>query len=422
MATQEGRDWLTTLWPASFKGVPFRFEQDKSAGGRGLVVHTFPNRDDPYVEDLGRLPRTYSGTAYVHGDAADSLAATMETALESRGAGTLVVPYFGPVTVHCETFERAVERDRAGYVAFDLKFVRKGADSGLISLPRLLNLAFQAADNLAGVLAQAFPATVSTYNRPGAAVAAVTDTLSQGAAAVDVIRQSYPVDPAVSADVRDAISPLVESFALAVTNDSPPGAAASAAIGGLVDLVRKTMDAMPAASATRAALELVASFPDTGGSATVLGTVAAAGPAYLTPTMRLAADNAAAAARAVRLAALTSYAESVLRSTFTSRPDGVTVRGELAERFENELYQTDGAENAALFLAIEQLRDTVINWLTQSIANLAPVITVESARLRPSLALAWILYADPTRADELAARNGVQNPFFMPREITALAR
>ena len=136
----------------------------------------------------------------------------------------------------------------------------------------------------------------------------------------------------------------------------------------------------------------------------------------------MSAANAAAAARAVRLAALIAYAESILRTTFVSRPDGVTARGEIAERFENELLQTNGAANVSLFLAIEDLRDKVIDWLTQTITNLAPVITVESNRQRPSLALAWLLYADPTRADELVARNRVRNPFFMPREITALSR
>ncbi len=422
MATQQGRDWLTSLWPASYKGVPFYFEEDKEAGGRGLVIHEFPNRDDPFVEDLGEAPRFYSGAAYVHGDAADALASALKTALASRGAGILVVPYFGPVTVHCKDFERATQRDKMGYVAFDLKFVRKGASSALVSIPLLANIAFQAADNLASAIALSLPAAISTYGKPAAAVAAVTDTLAQGAAAVDVLRQSYPIDPVVSGAVRDAVGPLISSIPAAITNTAAPGGDAVAAVASLVGLVRQTMDALPAASATRAALELAASFPDTSGAATVVGTVELAGPVYRTPTQKLAADNAAAAARAVRLAALTAYAESVLRTAYTSRPEGVTARGELAERFENELYQTDGAENAALFLAIEQLRDKVIAWLSQAIANLAPVITVESARLRPSLALAWILYADPNRADELAARNAVQNPFFMPRTIEALSR
>lgn len=413
MASTECRDWLKTLWPASFKGVPFFFEQDKEEGGRGLVIHTFPNRDDPFVEDLGEEPRYYSGSAYVHGDNADSLANALKAALASRGAGMLVVPYFGPVTVHCQTFERATQRDQMGYVAFELKFVRKGAASGLISVPFLQNVAFVAADNAVTVLGQLFSQTISTLGRPDMVVSAVTDTLAQGAASLDVLRQTYPVDPIVSAQVRDAIPPLLDQIGTAITNDAAPGAAASAVVVGLAGLVRQTMDAMPAASASRAALELAAAFAPT---------EVIAGKPYLSPTVKLAADNAAAATRAVRLAALIAYAEAVLRSTFTARPDGVTARGEVAERFENELYETDGAENAALFLAISDLRDKVIDWLARTIANLAPVITVESNVQRPSLDLAWILYADPTRADELVARNRVRNPFFMPREISALSR
>jgi prophage DNA circulation protein len=411
MASTECRDWLKTLWPASFKGVPFFFEQDKEEGGRGLVVHTFPNRDDPYVEDLGEEPRTYSGSAYVHGDNADGLASTLKAALASRGAGILVVPYFGPVTVHLQTFERTTQRDQMGYVAFELKFVRKGASSGLISAPLLQNVAFQAAETVANVLGQLFPLTISTLGRPDLVVSAVTDTLSQGAIALDVLRQSYAIDPAVSAQVRDAIPVVVANIATSITNDAAPGAAASSAVVSLAGLVRQTMDAMPASSATRAALELAGAF-----------SAVAAGVPYLSPTAKLAADNAAVAARAVRLAALTAYAEAVLRSTFVARPDGVTARGEVAERFEDELYQTDGAENAALFVAISDLRDKVIGWITQTIANLAPVITVESNVQRPALDLAWILYADPTRADELVARNNVRNPFFMPQVISALAR
>ncbi|WP_316191607.1 MULTISPECIES: DNA circularization N-terminal domain-containing protein [unclassified Bradyrhizobium] len=413
MASAEGRDWLKTLWPASYKGVPFYFEQDREKGGRSNVIHEFPNRDDPFVEDLGEAPRFYSGSAYVHGDNADALANALKAALAARGAGTLVVPYFGPVAVHCQTFERVTERDRMGYVAFELEFVRKGASSGIVSVPLLQNVAFLAADGLANAIAQALPTSISVLGMPDSTVSAVTDTLSEGASAVDVMRQSYPIDPAVSSRLRDAIPPLIDGFNAAISNAAVPGTAAVSAVGDLVDVIRRAADAMPPASAVRASLELAAAFPS-------VTTIAGAG--YLSPTSKVTAANAAAAARAVRLAALVAYAEAVLRSTFSSRPDGVTARGEIAERFENELYETDGAENAALFVAVEDLRGKVIEWLTRTIVNLAPVITVESARQRPSLVLAWRLYADPMRGDELVARNNVRNPFFMPRVIAALSR
>lgn len=118
------RDWLRTLWPASYKGVAFFFETDDEEGGRGLVIHKFPNRDEPYLEDLGEEPRFYEGSAYVTGEAADRLAVAFTEALASRGPGSLVVPIRGPVLVRCQTFQRRHDKDRMGYVAFRVKFVR----------------------------------------------------------------------------------------------------------------------------------------------------------------------------------------------------------------------------------------------------------------------------------------------------------
>jgi prophage DNA circulation protein len=408
----ECRDWLKTLWPASYKGVPFFFESDKENGGRGLIVHTFPNRDDPYIEDLGEEPRFYSGSAYVAGDTADSLAAALKSVLASRGPGPLVVPYFGPVTVHCETFERATHRDRMGYVAFEAKFVRAGAASAFVSIAAVQNIAYRAADTMASAISTLFPVTITSQNESDFVIASVTDTIADAAAAVDVLRQSYPVDPTASAALRDQITTLIGSAPASISDVAVPGAGATAIAASFVSIVRGLGDALPAASATAAMLDLVAAYDST--------TIEAA--PYLSPTGQRSAANKAATMRMVRLAALTAYAESILATTFVARPDGVTARGEVAERFENELYNTTGAANAALYLAIEDLRGKVISWLTQTINNLAPIVIVDSAIVRPSLALAWLLYADPTRSDELVARNNVRHPSFMPRQIEALSR
>lgn len=405
----ECRDWLKTLWPASYKGVPFFFEQDKEKGGRDNVKHVFPHRDPPFIEDMGEALRFYSGSAYVHGDNADALANALKSALASEGPGMLVVPYFGPVTVHCETFERATQRDQMGYVAFELEFVRAGAASAFISVPFLQNVAFTAADTLAVSLGALFPRTIVTLNQPDYVVAGVADTLASAASAVDVLRQSYPTDPAASAILRDAVTGFVVGIADQISTAST-AANATAAMSSLVAIVRQFADALPADSAVRATLELAEAFP------------APSAQPYLSPVAKIAAGNIAAASRAVRLAALTAYAEAVLRQSFAARPDGITARAEVAERFEAELYDTTGADNHDLFVAIEQLRGKVIDWLTKTINTLAPVIVVESARILPSLALAWTLYADPLRADELVARNAVRHPSFMPRTIEALSR
>src|SRR5690349_5511060 len=100
------RDWLSTLWPGSYKGIPFFYEDAKESGGRGLVVHKFPHRDDPFVEDLGEEPRFFEGTIYIHGDDVDAQADSLTAAFAGLGPGVLVDPVKGPVSVHCQEFAR----------------------------------------------------------------------------------------------------------------------------------------------------------------------------------------------------------------------------------------------------------------------------------------------------------------------------
>lgn len=409
----ECRDWLKTLWAASYKGVPFYFEEDREKGGRDNVKHVFPHRDPPFIEDMGEALRFFSGAAYVHGDNADQLASALKAALASYGAGTLVVPYSGPVTVHCEEFERKTERDKLGYVAFDVKFVRAGAASAFISVPFLQNTAFVAASDLAGTIASLFPATIATLGEPDHVVAAAADTLAGAAAVIDVLRQQYPAALAASAKLRDTVAAIIAAVPSAINVSAAPGDAAVTVAAGLIGAARDLAAAMPPASGAQAALALAGAFPS---SHLVLG-----GAPFKLSSAR-AAVNAEASARVARLAAMTAYAESVLRMTFASRPDGVTMRGEVAERFENELYDTTGAADASLYVALDALRNSVVEWLTRTINDLAPVITVESNLIRPSLDLAWRLYADPMRADELVARNNVRHPSFMPHSIEALSR
>jgi prophage DNA circulation protein len=409
----ECRDWLKTLWAASYKGVPFYFEEDREKGGRDNVKHVFPHRDPPYIEDMGESLRFYTGSAYVHGDNADQLAGAFKAVMAAYGPGTLVVPYFGPVTVHCEEFERQTQRDRLGYVAFDVKFVRAGAGSAFISVPFLQNTAFVAAGNLASSVAALFPGSLLTLGQPDHVVAAAADTIASAAASIDVLRQQYPAAPAASAQLRDQVSAIIDAVPVAINGASAPGQAAGAIAANLIDAARNLAKSMPPASAKQATLALADAFP--------ASHITLAGVPFKVSSAR-AAVNVEAASRVARLAAMTAYAESVLRMTFTSRPDGVTARGEVAERFENELYDTTGADNAPLYVALDALRNSVIDWLTRTINDLAPVITVESAAIRPSLDLAWILYADPARAVELVARNDVRHPSFMPRTISALSR
>src|SRR5262249_54442693 len=144
------------------------------------------------------------------------------------------------------------------------------------------------------------------------------------------------------------------------------------------------------------------------------------GPVLSDSTTRAAA-NTGTMTRLCRLAALIAWAEALARQSYASRPDGVAARAAAAERLDLELMQLGGAENYWLYVAIQNLRGSVVTYLTQLIADLAPVVTVTANQSMPALWWAWRLYHDPTRTVDLVQRNEVRHPSFMPTEFVALA-
>lgn len=267
--------------------------------------------------------------------------------------------------------------------------------------------------------------------------AAVT-AAQEGLAALDAARVREPVDPAVSARLRDAIAALfavvpellprlagastdVLNQAYAAISSFAPrpaaaGGIAEAAAGAYAlataigALTRALADALAPDAAVRAMRDLAEAHGY------------AVQPSYATLSAAQADARRAAVFRVFRLAALTAFAEAVVRRSYASRPDGVNARAEVAARFSDELAGTRGADDAAFVLAAQDLRGRTVDYLTRLSADLAPVVRVSALRPLPSLWWSWRLYADPARAGELVARNVVVAPAFMPREFQALAR
>jgi prophage DNA circulation protein len=144
------RDWAATLWPASFKGVPFWAERDKDVVGKRLAVHEFPGRDDPFIEDLGAKARTFDLTAYFVDDDADIEADAFIAAVLQAGPGVLVLPAQGPINARAHLAERERIRDRAGYFGIQAKFYKEGAAVANAPSDFLQQIVFDAGDALVG--------------------------------------------------------------------------------------------------------------------------------------------------------------------------------------------------------------------------------------------------------------------------------
>lgn len=118
---------------ASFRGVPFFVESSDISAGRRTVTHQYPQRDEPFTEDLGRVAREYEISAFVLGDDCVDQAYAVRDAIEQPGPGTLVHPEFGEVQVIARPGGSMSFSQTRRIVRFTLTFV----EAGLNAFPKM---------------------------------------------------------------------------------------------------------------------------------------------------------------------------------------------------------------------------------------------------------------------------------------------
>jgi prophage DNA circulation protein len=140
---------------ASFRGVRFYTESGSRASGRRAVVHEYPKRNDPYVEDMGRHARRFSFSGYLiyrvrtpPGFAPYvQQRALLVQALEDDDIGELVHPVYaaGGTQAVCERYSMVESRERGGFTQFEMTFVEHGnPGNSMVIVDTLSNVTLRA--------------------------------------------------------------------------------------------------------------------------------------------------------------------------------------------------------------------------------------------------------------------------------------
>lgn len=165
--------WRDNLLEASFRDIPFSVIDSDRGGGRRNVIHQYPFKDEPYVEDLGGDSNEFLIEGYViqntdndfdYFDERDDLI----EALEEPGSGTLVHPYHGILEVSLVDKYRLKESIAEGGIArFTMKFVGSGIN---ISPTQIVDPISSMDDGATGMISSSidsFTDLVDLDNLPG---------------------------------------------------------------------------------------------------------------------------------------------------------------------------------------------------------------------------------------------------------------
>lgn len=386
--------WRDNLRPASFRGVQFHVISDSGTFGRRSVMHEFPFRDEPYVEDLGRKAREIRVEGFLLGDDYLVALSSLIDAVEQAGPGKLVHPTLGELTVSVTADGLGVEQTtrEGGMARVRFSCIESGEAKFPTASVATADVVATRADAAIAVASTGFASRFSLAGLPGWA-----QDLSIGRAQ-DLLTR-----------VRSAIAPLANAAAgrfdvLSLLDQAVPGLGTLLLSGqAFAGTVTSLLGAVRGAVEPSTAVRVLGSLRDYGAGETHLPST--------TPTRARDAANRDAIVEFVRAAAVIERARAVAALDFADYQEAIAIRESVAEQLDTV---ADATSDDTLFDSLTALRAAVVRDIAVRGADLARLVTVTLPATKPALVLAHELYQDASRDADILARNRVVNPGFVP--------
>ena len=404
--------WRDQLQPASFRGVPFEVENDSSPAGRKTQTHEFVQRDQPFVEDLGRVTREFKLTAFVGGADCFQKRDALLAALDKPGPGELVHPWLGKLNVTAgEGCEYSHDRSEGGLVRFTLVFIEAGEKGFPVGTPNTGRQLVKAKRGLLDMAGDKFTEAMGLVNAGRAKMTAL-----QNALAVPFnMAQGY------FGEAMRAVG-SVTSFADKLIG-TPAGFLGlfSSLSGGASGLFSRfssyggTLQSLLGKS--RSARELSSSYAYAGDSTTRQVAVAAQRLVRDAVLVQIADEAAAMPVPAAPLSLPATPALDQQVAQAIDRPDVPVTADVLAVRAEVDAAFWAAALDEAdhdRFEQLEATRKAVYRHLTAVAAAGVRLVEVTPRATEPALVLAYRRFGDASRAGEIVTRNRIRHPGFVP--------
>ncbi len=408
--------WRDQYQQGSFRGAAFRTEAEERSGGRRVVSHEFPGRDDPVTEDLGARAKTFSIDCHVIGAEFLSAREALLTALEAAGPGLLVHPQYGRMMAVVFDYSCSTSTEEGGIARFRITFGEAGQA-----------VAAPAAASVEGASAAAADAVIAAA--PGAfadgfSIAAAASFVEDAAAGI--VRGMGDVSQ-LAAGLRGGVGPALRAF--------------EAGLSFLPANVTSLLRAPLSLAQSISGLVLAVSALGGGGRRTRLQSLEMLidwQPPEMefpvrTPQRVLENANRNALTHLFKVVAAAELVRTAGALEYPSYDEAVAVRDSVSDRLDAlALAAADRGDDAAAE-AFDRLRRALARDIATRGADLARIYQLRLTASEPALVLAHRLYGgdaapgsgrrsrDPmtleARAAAVVARNAIAHPGFVPAGV-----
>ena len=390
---------------ASFRGVPFEVTSSNLSIGRRTQTFEYPQRDDPFTEDMGRSKRTIRITAFVVGYDYIARMKRLIAACEKPGSGRLIHPWLGSMEVTPTDLSAPVfESNRVASVS--LTFV----ESGKLQYPNaLLDVGAKCLSAAQMLVNAEFDEFVRTFDLSGAQdfVKEAVGLDLQGilnSETVQSVCDAFDLADELATLSHDVIT-LAEGGADALFNRVLD----TYGLQGFASTVHAWTDVSHRFRSLTQSSELNSAKPQAVASRTTSERIEKANAAGQAMIRGLSVANMVVAASEIGTGNDRLDASTPVQTA--PYDDLIAVRNEILEAIDEESLKVS---SDPIYEALCESRSAVYEAITQRAENQARLVSFKPSSVQPALVLAYDYYGDASREAEIVGRNKIRHSGFVP--------
>jgi prophage DNA circulation protein len=402
--------WRDNLLDAAIDGVPFLYEEVENSFGRRTSVHEFPDRNDPFTDDLGKAARKFTIRAFLIGENYAENRDSLIEVLEAAGDKVFTHPYRGDFGVKVDGLCRMSERhDQGRYCEFTIPLVEAGLAFPTIQLLTLPNIGFIVPDlngkipntkfSLLGAIGAVLKSIIAGLNKAASLLRKINGKIASALNLVDSL--SGAIDAFV-----DALDTLIGAPFALLNELTQLANSVMGLIDTFVDLVPNLDVDVPEPDFPKLTLEVLEEMFSFETEAEAIPTP--------TPQSEQEVEGHAVITKVFKAASLAAGTEQLAKLELDSAEQAKDIMTNLSDKFDFMLSQDFEPEIMESMIA---LKGAMVEHFSKQAASLPSVTTTRINYPEPALTLSYRLYGDSTLDADIVKRNKIRHPTFVPAGV-----
>lgn len=413
------RTWRDELLPASFRGISFLIPQATVPVGMKGQLHEFPQRDEPYFEQLGKQSQVHRLTIWIIGDDCFERRDKFLEAIQTPGAGELVHPWLGRMQVKAGEAELTHDYQQGGMVSMLVTFY---ADTPLkfpVARVNTQQQVVKASESMWESALARYKAAMAKVDQARLGLARLRNNLS---AVYTVIQRQFAPFVAVFTNLTGLAQSIMNA----------PGSLSALFSSYFSDF--SVQDYLGNDSSYRNTVATASQQAEAVSSINTVSTIGGVDSAAASKATADLVQDALLVQIALIVSEMPIASQPVSTDTTPSadqqavqpfeRPEVPVADDvlELRDGLNEAMLEASLKADSAHYLVLNALRQTIVKHLTAVAASGVRLVEITPPETLSALVLAYRRFGDATRESEVVERNRIHHPGFVPERPIKIAQ